>query len=154
TANGRTALVQGASSLSGLQRREFLRTALVVIAAANLFILVAMPLMASRIAGYAGLPRSSAPLMTAVAGAAGATSGFVFLSAILNALREIGRLAWLQLAAPAAAAILAWPVAAAVEAGHPRALAQLIWVPAVSSLLAAGLMISPLRARIKDWFAG
>lgn len=136
TANGRTALVQGASALGGVERREYLRTVALLFSGGTFLVAAAMWAAPSMVARWARLPASSEALLPWLALTVAPLSVFVFLTAILNALREIGKLALVQLASPLAAAVIAWPVAAAVRAGHPLALVFFLAIPAALSVAA------------------
>src|ERR1700728_3632018 len=89
TANGRTALVQGASALEGAERREYLRTVLLLFAGGTLLVAAAMLTAPASIARWSRLPVASEALLPWLAATAVLLSVFVFLTAILNALREI-----------------------------------------------------------------
>jgi O-antigen/teichoic acid export membrane protein len=152
TANGRTALVQGASELQGIERREYLRTVALLFAGGTLFVLAAMFMAPAAIIGWSGLPLSSEPLLPWLAITIALLSAFVFLTAILNALREIGKLALVQVASPLAAAIVAWPLAAAVRLGHPVALALFLAIPAAAAVVSAAIALQ--GRRVHEWFQG
>lgn len=154
TANGRTALVQGASALEGVERREYLRTVALLFAVGTFLIALAMLAAPSAVVRWSRLPASSEPMLPWLAIAVVLLSLFVFLSAILNVLREIGKLAWLQLASPLAAAIVAWPVAAEVRAGHSVAIIFFVAIPAAATVVAAGIGLRGHREQLREWFQG
>jgi hypothetical protein len=79
---------------------------------------------------------------------------FVFLTAILNALREIGKLALVQVVSPLAAALIAWPLATSVQKGHPTALVLFLLIPAALTVLAAAVALAPDRDPLRGWFRG
>jgi O-antigen/teichoic acid export membrane protein len=154
TANGRTALVQGASALQGVERREYLGTVLLLFAGGTLLVAAAMLTAPATIARWSRLPASSESLLPWLAATVVLLSAFVFLTAILNALREIGKLALVQVAAPLAAAVVAWPVAAEVRAGHPWSLTLLLAIPAALAVAAAAIALRGHRAQLREWFRG
>lgn len=154
TANGRTALVQGASELEAAARRDYLRTAAVLFAAGTVLVALAILAAPREILHAMGLPQSSEPLLAWLAVTIGLLSVFVFLSALLNALKQIGKLAWLQLASPVAGAVVAWPLAREVGAGHPVALVFFLAIPAAASAVAACVLLGGHRLQIREWFQG
>ena len=70
--------------------------------------------------------------------------GLVFLNSLLNARGEIGRLAVVQMASPAALAILAYPVARAARNGDEDAL---VWWLSAAAVCAAALSLRLLGRR-------
>jgi len=150
TANGQTGLVQGASALSGQARREFVRSILCVFALATALVTALMLIFRERLAQAAGLPESSGGRLVAMLVAAVVLSSiFVFLSALLNAAGEIGRLAMLQVIAAAVMAAGAWPAAIALRGGHPGALPALLGMSGLITVAAALKMTGPRR-----WLSG
>lgn len=144
TANGQTALVQGASSLDGLARREFLRTAALIFSGATLLTaasLVFAPHIVARWAGFANLGSLRWLALAVIL-----SSAFVFLNALGMALGAARRTALLQLAAPGAMALLAWP--AARQGFFVPLLIASAGVAAVFALLA----LRPDYATLADWF--
>jgi len=107
TANGQTALVQGINALDRRERAEFFRTALVLIGAATLAIAAVMIFARESVASAAGLSSGSGALIAWLSIGVIFGSAAVVLTALLNAFGEIGKLAWLQLAGPAAIAVMA-----------------------------------------------
>jgi hypothetical protein len=82
-------------------------------------------------------------------------SAMVFLSAVLNARGEIGRLSLGQMAAPAAMALLAYPVSRMVRTAHGGNEGVLVWWLSVTAACAAATSLGLLgRQQIKDWFQG
>lgn len=154
TANGRTAIVQGASALTGTERREYLRTAALLMAGGTLFVAVAMAAVPKEIVRWSGLPAGSEALLPWLAATVALLSVFVFLSAILNALKKIGKLALAQLAAPAATAVVAWPLAMEVRSGHRVAMIFFLAIPAASASLAVVYALRSHRAELRSWFLG
>jgi O-antigen/teichoic acid export membrane protein len=152
TANGRTALVQGASALKGVERREYLRTVLLIFAGGTFLVVAAMLAAPEAVTRCSRLPASSEPLLPWLAATVALLSAFVFLTAILNSLREIGKLALLQAVSPLVAAIVAWPLAAVVRSGHPTALVFFLTIPAAFTAAAAAIAIR--GNRLSEWFQG
>lgn len=152
TANGRTALVQGASALDGIEGREYLRTVLLVFAGGTFLVAALMLAAPAAVVRWSRLPVSSEPLLPWLAATIVLLSAFVFLTAFLNSLREIGKLALVNLASPLAAAIFAWPLAAAVRSGHPVALVLFLAIPAASTVAAAAIALKGHGAG--EWFQG
>lgn len=154
TANGRTALVQGASALEGIERREFLRTASLLFVCGTFVVAAAMLLAPSEVARWSRLPEASARLVPYLGGTVALLSLFVFLGAILNALQEFGKLALLQIVAPLAAVIAAWPAALLVRAGFPLAMILFLAFPAAAGALAAAFALKAHREQLIHWFRG
>ncbi len=98
TINGQTALVQGASALTGPRRREYLRTALCLVSAATLTVTAAMVAMPGIIGRLCGFPAGSETLVRWLTLPVALSSAFVFLNALLNVLGDIEKLALLQVA--------------------------------------------------------
>jgi O-antigen/teichoic acid export membrane protein len=154
TANGKTALVQGASAFEGVERREYLRAVALVFAGGTLLVAAAMVVAPGEIVRWSRLPAASEPLLPWLALTVALLSVFVFLTGILNALGEIGKLAWLQLASPLVSAMVAWPVALELRAGHPVAMAVFLMIPAVATVVAGGLALRGHRDQVREWFQG
>jgi len=162
TANGQTALVQGASVRTGRARLEYLRTILGIFLAATATIAALLVMLRERVAAAAGLPQGSGSLVAVLAVAVVFSSGLVFLSALLNAAGQIGRLATLPVLGAAGMAAGAWPAAMAMRAGHPSALPALLAVAAVIGLGAAAkftfvgqagrLLTGPLLTGLGRWW--
>ncbi len=154
TANGKTALVQGASAFEGVERREFVRTVMLLFSGGTVAVAAVLLMAPAQVARSSRLPESSFALLAWVALTAALLSIFVFLTAILNALREIGKLAVLQVASPLVAALAAWPVAVAVRGRHPQALELLLAIPAAAAAGAAALALFSRRDQVSEWFLG
>jgi hypothetical protein len=158
TLNGQTALVQGLSALEGpvdaTVRREYLRTAACLFAGGTFVAALALAAAPAHVAGLAGLPAGMEPLTPWLAAGLILSSAFVFLNALLHALRAIGKLACLQVAAPLAMAVAAWPAAANLRDGHPRALAGLLSFSGAVSVVAALAMLAGYRHTVAAWFRG
>lgn len=154
TANGQTALVQGTNALDGVRRREYLRTSLMVIAVGTILASGALILARERVASAAGLDAEWSGWIGWLAVPVMFGSVLVVATALVNALGEIGRLAMLSVAGPAATAILAGPTAFFVMRGHPGAIA---WSLACSAAASAGAAVWMLRGHgqtIRRWMVG
>jgi PST family polysaccharide transporter len=154
TANGKTALVQGASACEGIERREYLRAVALIFAAGTLLVALAVTIDPARIVRWSRLPAGSEPLLPWIAVTVALLSVYLFLTGILNALGEVGKLAWLQLVSPLISALIAWPVALAVRAQHPRAMVFFLMIPAAATALASVLVLQGHREEIRAWFRG
>jgi antigen flippase len=154
TANGRTAVVQGASALEGIERREYLRTVAMLFTGGTFLVAMAIMVYPGAIARWSRLPASSQVLLPWLAVTVALLSVFVFLNAILNALREIGKLALLQLVSPVVAAMVAWPLAAKARSGHPVAIALFLLIPAAVTMMAAAIALRAHRDQLHEWFRG
>ena len=158
TLNGGTALVQGASAFTGQERREFLRTALGLMTAATLVLSMVLILGPGWVAQIAGLDAPRAGLLQSLALPLIVGAVYVFMVAMLNALRAIRPLAVAQVVAPAALAALAWPVARRLPAGgSPGAEIWLVvWLAAagLAAAAAAAAMLRPYRVVLVEWFQG
>ena len=150
TCNGQTALVQGASSLEGMDRARYLRTAVCIffigtmLAAAGL---LGAPAVVLERTGLASLGASALPWLAL---AAALTSAYVFLTALLNSLGRVETLAGLQVAGPGALALLAYPVA---RAGGAHGLAVMVAASAAVSAGAALAAVLIHRAELTPWFS-
>jgi O-antigen/teichoic acid export membrane protein len=152
TLNGSTALVQGASARSGRERREFLRTALLLTGIATTLVVGLALAEPGWVAASTGLGAERSGMIRWMAAPVMFSCALVFLSAVLNAHGAIGRLALVQIASPAAMAILAYPVSRAVGGGREVALVG--WL-ALSAAGAAALgLILLIRQRAGVWFQG
>lgn len=148
TCNGQTALVQGASSLDGVDRARYLRTSACIFLLATVLVgsgMCAAPRVVLERTGLASLPASALPWL---ATAAVLTSVYVFLTALLNSLGKVETLAGLQVAGPGALALLAYPVA---RTGGGHALAVMVAGSAAVSAGAALAAVLRHRARFGSW---
>jgi PST family polysaccharide transporter len=107
TSNGQTALVQGASSLRGRARAEYLRTVFAIFAAGAALVAGALILGRVSIARAAGLDAGRAPLVAWLGVVVALSAAFVFAAAVASARGKVGRIALAQIAASAAMAISA-----------------------------------------------
>jgi O-antigen/teichoic acid export membrane protein len=158
TLNGQTALVQGASARSGPERRRFLRTALLLMGTATALVATLALAAPGWVALSSGLGAERAGLIRWMAVPVMLSSALVFLSAMLNARGEIGKLALVQMAAPAAMAVLAYPVTKAVHAGQEGALVGWLATAAGCAAALATVLAAPLwsgifsRSRTDRWY--
>ncbi len=153
TANGRTALVQGVSSRDGVERREYVRTVALLFSLGTFLAAAVMLTAPASILHSSRLLLASKPLLPWLAVTVALLSLFVFLTAILNALREIGKLALVQVTSPLIAAMIAWPFAAAIRAGHPVALVLFLAIPAAFTVAAAAVALRGHHV-YNEWFCG
>ena len=149
TLNGPTALVQGLSARAGNSsaRREFLRTSILLMSAATLLVMVVLLLAPGWVAHVAGLAQDRAGLIPWLAIAVVFTTALVVSSAMLNASRRIGRLALVQIAAPAVMALLAYPAARAAIGGNGTALVWWVAAPPASAALLAMTLLGVQRCK-------
>ncbi len=154
TANGQTALVQGTNALAGVERREYLRTALVVIAAATAVSSAVLIFAREPITRAAGLAPERAGLIGWLSVPLILGSGLVVATALVNALHLIGRLAMLQVAGSAATAMLAAPAAFLIARGHPGAIAGMLGLSAAASASAAAWMLRGHGPTLSRWLFG
>jgi len=154
TGNGQTAVVRAASALEGEQRREFVRTAAWIFLGATFPIALSMIIAPHWVARLAGLPPAAERAVPWLALPLTASSLFVFLSALLNALGKIADLATLQILA--AAALLSGISLAARGAflGRPEWLAWALGFSAAVSAGAALLALLRYRQEWETWFRG
>jgi len=161
TLNGQTALVQGASARSGHEQRQYLRTVLLLMGTATALVAVLALAVPGWVAASTGLGAQRAELIRWLAAPVAFSSALVFLSAVLNARGEIGKLAWVQMASPAVMALLAYPVARTVRAGHGGHEGALVgWLAAAvgSAAVLAAALAAPLapivfvRLRDSRWY--
>ena len=161
TLNGSTALVQGISvrgdGSNGKERREYLRTVLVLMGIATAMVAAGALAAPQWIASSTGLGAERAFMIRWMAVPVAFSCALVFLSAVMNARGAIGRLALVQLASPAAMALLAYPVARMVRGGHASGGQEgvlVLWLTA-AAVSAAGLALILLsRQSIAHWFQG
>lgn len=154
TANGQTAMIQGASAFEGVSRREYVRTSAVVFVVCTALALSGFVWAPKAIDRWAGLAAKDVPLVAWLGAAVALSSLFVFQTALLNALRAIGTLALVQIAGPAAMALLAWPAARAIQHGVFGVFPAILAASAAASALAAGTGLVRHRAAISEWLRG
>lgn len=154
TLNGSTAVVQGAHALTGIERREFLRTALCLIAGATVVLVLVLVAMPGWVSEFAGLDARRAGLLRLLAVPLMLGAVYVFLAAMLNAVRAIRSIALVQVAAPGALAVLAWPVARSLPGGSEVWLVAWLAASGLAAALAATVLLRPHRAVLIQWFRG
>ena len=152
TLNGSTSLVQALSATSGREQRQFLRTALLLMGTAMALVTIFALASSSWVASSTGLGVERAGMIRWLAAPVVFSCALVFLSAVLNARGEIGRLAVVQVASPAAMALLAYPVARMVRDGHEDVLVW--WLAAASAGAAAVALVLLSRQQAGGWFRG
>ncbi|MGH9647024.1 MAG: hypothetical protein ACRD4E_09435, partial [Bryobacteraceae bacterium] len=161
TLNGQTALVQGASACGGHERRQFLRTALLLMGTATA-LMTLMALAASGwVASSTGLGAARAGIIRWLAVPVVFSSALVFLGSVLNTTLhdrgEIGRLALVQLVSPATMALLVYPVAKMVRSGQESALVWWLAMATAAAAVVAAILAAPLapilfgRLRTSRW---
>src|SRR5581483_11034536 len=129
--------------------RSFLRTSLLLIGAAGAAVSAILMTAPEWIARWSGIGPERTTLVRWLAAPVVLTCALVVWSAILNARRQTGRLALVQLAAPAAMALLAYPAARAAGSGNESALlGWLAAAPACAALAALAVGAS------KPWWCG
>ena len=106
------------------------------------------------VARLAGLSAPHAPLFGWLAGAVVLSAVFVYLSALMNALGEVGKLAVLQVAAPASMALLALPTAVAARQGREQPLVLILVLSTAAAVAAAALLLWNRHEDLRTWFGG
>ena len=152
TLNGSTALVQGLSARSGGIKRQFLRTALLLMGTATALVTILALALSGWVASSTGLGAQRTEMTRWLVVPVAFSCVLVFLGAVLNARGEIGRLAVVQVASPAAMALLAYPVARMVRGGNEGALVG--WLAAASAGAATVALVLLSRPAARDWFRG
>lgn len=144
TLGGQTALIQGASARSGDDRRQYLRTVLLLMGTSAALLALGMLAAPGWVASWTGLGIERARMVRWMTVPVMFSVALVFLNSLLNARGEIGRLAVVQMASPAALAILAYPVARAARNGDEGAL---VWWLSAAAVCAAALSLRLLGRR-------
>ena len=152
TWTGQTALVQGISSRHGRERREFLRTVLCLMLMATFLVSVILILAPAWTAARIGLP-SQSELVAWTGVIAPIAVAYVFLAALLNSTGAIGALATVQLAAPGAMALLAYPITLLVPESASW-IAILLGASSAAALVAAACALQAERSTLRAWFTG
>ena len=139
TMNGQTALVQGLASRPREMRAAFFSGAFwAVVVASVIAVLVIVglaPWLSPWLLGVGGGDLSATlrwlwlPILTGIV--------LALLTAILNSQRAMGQLSVVQVAAAGTTAVLAYPAAAMVRAGHPIAFIGLMGLSGVMALVVA-----------------
>jgi len=154
TLTGQTAMVQGASSASGRRRREFLRTVMCLMVLATSVVVGVFTLAPEWTARHAGFPPGHEQLVSWLSLTVILATSYVFLAALLTSTGAIGSLATVQLAAPAAMALLAYPVARGVVSGGDTWFVWLLGIASLTAILAAGAALYRERTTLLDWWFG
>jgi len=154
TLNGQTALVQGASHLTGVERREFLRTSLCLFGTATLAVILGLVAAPEQVARMAGLGMLRAPLIRWLTLPVALASLYIFLNGLVSALGAIRALAGLQLAAPGALLLLAYPAAMGAARHQENWFSMLLTVSAALAAAAAALALARHRRELESWIHG
>jgi O-antigen/teichoic acid export membrane protein len=154
TANGQAALVQGVSARTGIERREYARTALVTFAAATSIVAMGMFCAPQWAARATGLGVDRAPLVRWLAVQVVFLGAYTFLAGLVNALGAIGKLALLQSAGPAVIALAMLPTARAVAMGREVELPVMLAGAGAASVGVALWVLRGHRHVLADWFRG
>lgn len=147
---GQTALVQGASSLDGTERREFVRTVILLMSAATAVVLSVLIVFPQWVAEQIGFAITQKDLIISLSGAVLLGVVYVFVSSVLNSISAIGTLALIQLAGPASLACIAYLIAGNTGRGGP-AFVKLLTASALASALAASYALWRSE-EIRGWF--
>ncbi|TMI77771.1 MAG: hypothetical protein E6H04_13535, partial [Bacillati bacterium ANGP1] len=131
TLNGQAAIAQGIASREDTSQARYLATVFWILLAGGGAVALAFLLVPSQVASSVMGRQDQGSVQVirwlSVAVLAGVAS--TYLSGVLNGYRAIGRLAFLQAVGAAVAAVLAYPVARLLRAGHPVALTLQLAVP-------------------------
>lgn len=149
TANGQTALVQGASSLSGASRARYIGTVARIFLAGITLVELGLWAAPRGMLARIGLASLSTPALAGLAIAVALTTVYVFLTALLNAAGKVETLAALQVAGPGALALLAYP------ASRARGVSSIALLVAASAAVSAGAALAAVlkhRAEFHGWF--
>jgi PST family polysaccharide transporter len=150
--SGQTALVQGANSLAGRERREFLRTVSLLLAISTMFVVAVLIVFPQWVAIQTGLAASDSRLIRGMSISAILAIAYLFITGLLNARRAIGSLALIQLAAPASMAVLAYTVTTNADRLNGDWFVLMLTASSTVAVLAAWLA---LRKRFdSSWFKG
>jgi O-antigen/teichoic acid export membrane protein len=154
TANGQTALVQGASSLQDREKREYIRTVAWIVLFSTLATGFLLTLAPGWLIAFTAIPASAVPAIPRLAIGVALLSAFTFATALLAAGGAIGRLAESQVAGSSALAVGAWPAAKTMAGGKPDVLAHLLNFSAAASAGTGLWAVWRSRAELKDWVLG
>ena len=154
TGNGQTALVRGSSALRGIEQTEYVRSVAFVFAVATVLMATGMIAWPREIGAWAGISPAASGLVTWLALPVILTSVLVFLSALLNTLGGIGRLAVLSVVGSAAMFAGAWPTAQAFARGRGEALVALLIFSAAVSVAAVLAGVMAFRDPLRVWLWG
>lgn len=152
---GQTALVQGASRSRGDAGQRFIKTAVLLIGLATAIVCCGLLMIPGPIAALAGLDPSRVNLIRGLAVPVVLGGIYIVEAALLNALGAIGTLAKLQLAAPAATLVLAYPVATRVGEGREWLLVGLLTLSSAVAVCCAARALFLRRVELTSrWFHG
>ncbi len=154
TLNGQTAIAQGIASRDRGAQGEYLSTALWILLTGGGSAALVFLIFPSQISQFVMGREDQASVQLirwlSLAVLAGVSS--TYLSGVLNGYRAIGRLALLQIVGAAVAAVLAYPVALLLRAGHTLALSLQIALPTLATsaiglvfVMRGGWMSKPFR---------
>lgn len=155
--NGQAALIQGSSARTGIERREYVRTAALLFLLGVLAVSAACLGFPSALRHIAGLAALNDRALAWVAMSIALASAFLFLTSILNALGRIRTLAALQIVSPASLAVgMAVLIHAAGRAAEPLAgrLPLLVAISAVIPASAAAVALLWRWAQWREWVRG
>ena len=152
TLGGQTALIQGASALSGREREEFLRATALLMAIATVAVAGLLSLAPGWVAERVGLTETETNMVRWMGPVIGLGAFGVYLTGLLTAERAIGTLALVQITGPVTAATMALPVALLGGSGQTMWLVGLLGASAaITFAVAAGPFFPHLR---HDFFRG
>jgi PST family polysaccharide transporter len=158
TVNGQTAVIQGASSRTAQERREYVRTAALLFSIATVLVCGGCVVFAGALRNIAGLGLFGKGVFGWIAVSVLFSSALIFVTSLLNAMGRIQTLAKVQIVSPLVLAVGMWPVARAVRqtltGDGPGSLAMLA---ALATGIAAAAAVWPLVAawpQWKDWVRG
>jgi PST family polysaccharide transporter len=154
TLTGQTALVQGASSSTGRERREFLRTVFCLMTLATAAVVGVFCFAPAWTARQVGLPVGQEYLVTLLGVGVVLAVAYVFLAALLNSTGAIGSLATVQLAAPAGMAVLAYPVSRSVAGGNEAWFVVLLATSSSAAVISAAWALYRERDTLRAWLQG
>jgi O-antigen/teichoic acid export membrane protein len=149
TGNSQTALVQGASAFDGEGRLVYVRTAATLFSVATAFVSLTMVVAPQCLLRIGSLSASELVLIRWLAVPLALSSVYVFLSAFINSLGDVGALAALQVVSSLALALGAWPAAHLAATGR---FYGLILLMAFSAGIAAASAVCVLLCRHRTAF--
>jgi hypothetical protein len=152
TANGQTALVQGASAREGSSRASYVRTCAAIFAAAGLSVTGLLLLAPAALLQRTGLAALSGAPAGWLASAVLLTALYVFCAALLNVAGKIEALAMLQTSGPMGMAVLAIPFVMLAKAGQGQHTPELVAASAGVAALAAIVTLRRCRVPLGGWF--
>jgi PST family polysaccharide transporter len=154
TLSGQTALVQGTSHLSGVERREFLRTAMCLMGGATVVVAVTMAAVPIQVARVVGLGVERAILIRWLSLPTAFASLYIFLNALVTALGAVRAVAGLQVAAPAVLLVLAYPAAVGASRGEESWFSILLAFSGAAAIAASAIPLTRHRRQLVSWLSG